>query len=433
MFILATVGLSACDLNEVATAPTVEAPTTRSEYYEQPQFRAFSGTLSSRRQHNTARIGQHTLGDFSFSHDNGPINGLKLWGVILENGDVVSTEQLDIIEHHGSQGALVITNSYNDILFEPEHFTNSRWWFTLERTIEDPREFPNAEPELQTWLLPISLVDVKQVDLLPTNDSKYIYTYTFLVDRSYWEAYLSDIRSYGDCDFYDSECLRSTDCSLTEVSCRTLAITEAEEHGDQDLLQEQLLACETKYSQCMDRPIDSDPFLCDQDVHDDGDLVYHGNVIEFPTIPESGYLNPVKGFQAVFYEDIEVNYTTGEIHNEQDRVHLGCLSGATGKAATWGYPAASGLDKMEAATRVIRADYCADGTSHTVDGTPLYMGDDNFSLPANSGQNPHKWEADWNFDGARRVYHTRDGSDPGNYDNCLSTSWNLFALTDLAP
>jgi hypothetical protein len=67
-----------------------------------------------------------------------------------------------------------------------------------------------------------------------------------------------------------------------------------------------------------------------------------------------------------------------------------CASGVAAKCTTWGYPATvtvrgdtlhgdykavNGPDLILACTRMARADYCASGKPHTVDGTPIHLYD----------------------------------------------------------
>lgn len=101
--------------------------------------------------------------------------------------------------------------------------------------------------------------------------------------------------------------------------------------------------------------------------------------------PEQGPDGSWNAFQgryaAVLYGGVKVN-TLGDVDADLSSIYLGCVSGSIGKAALWGYPSwvssyqgLSGLQQVEAVSRAIRADYCADGTSHTVDGTPIQIRD----------------------------------------------------------
>ncbi len=53
--------------------------------------------------------------------------------------------------------------------------------------------------------------------------------------------------------------------------------------------------------------------------------------------------------------------------------------------------------RHQACTRMMRADYCGDGTSHTVDGTPVNFYDD---ITLRNDNLPWDFEAEWDEDGA---------------------------------
>jgi hypothetical protein len=79
---------------------------------------------------------------------------------------------------------------------------------------------------------------------------------------------------------------------------------------------------------------------------------------------------------AVPIKDITVDIDTGVLSPRANTLYLACTSGALGKAVTWGYrPWERSLDDYEAAVRMVRADYCYDGTSWTVPGTPIAIRD----------------------------------------------------------
>lgn len=89
----------------------------------------------------------------------------------------------------------------------------------------------------------------------------------------------------------------------------------------------------------------------------------------------------VGGARTVIYGDIVVDHATGDIDARADTLYFGCISGAVGKAALWGYapdsptkPSVS-LPAFETATRMVRADACADGTSLTDVGNEVTMRD----------------------------------------------------------
>jgi hypothetical protein len=95
------------------------------------------------------------------------------------------------------------------------------------------------------------------------------------------------------------------------------------------------------------------------------------------------------------------------------RFALSCTSGAVGKCVRMGYRpwgrAADGTPLLEhhrACVRMLRADYCGDGGSHTRDGTRVDVYDRlGLQVPANvPGM---RFEAAWSADGATCVARTR--------------------------
>jgi hypothetical protein len=79
---------------------------------------------------------------------------------------------------------------------------------------------------------------------------------------------------------------------------------------------------------------------------------------------------------AILFTDLDVDASTGTHLERPDTIYFGCISGAVGKAAMWGYgPSATGPDVHQTATRVVRADYCGDGQTHTTQGTGLQLRD----------------------------------------------------------
>ncbi|MCB9569207.1 MAG: hypothetical protein H6710_18670 [Myxococcales bacterium] len=80
-------------------------------------------------------------------------------------------------------------------------------------------------------------------------------------------------------------------------------------------------------------------------------------------------------------------FTHGDIDHRDDTLYIACHSGAVGKAPhVWNYVHHDLGDKAyETAVRVIRADYCNDGTSFTQEGQQLLTDDDK---AYNSAYNP---------------------------------------------
>ena len=105
------------------------------------------------------------------------------------------------------------------------------------------------------------------------------------------------------------------------------------------------------------------------------------------------------GPKSVVLENLTVDTTTGMITEREGTLYIACVSGAVGKAVTWGYkPWDIGLTDFTTAVRVVRADYCGDGDSWTIPGTPIQIQDvwsyHGFFNPAG------KTEAIWGDQGA---------------------------------
>jgi hypothetical protein len=114
--------------------------------------------------------------------------------------------------------------------------------------------------------------------------------------------------------------------------------------------------------------------------------------------------------------------TTGIWDSHANRVEsstlftFGCTSGAVGKCYRWGYrPWLTGYGDMAAThwacTRLARADYCGDGSSHTHDGTEINVWD---NLPSPGPIQAHGstplgmlFEAGWDTGGAVCFSHAR--------------------------
>jgi hypothetical protein len=92
---------------------------------------------------------------------------------------------------------------------------------------------------------------------------------------------------------------------------------------------------------------------------------------------------------------------------------LTCTSGVIGKCVRMGYkPWAATANGMplwayhQACTRLLRADYCGDGTGHTRDGTPVNIGD-RLGLQTFDPASAMSFEAAWGADGAVCVHRVR--------------------------
>ncbi len=106
-------------------------------------------------------------------------------------------------------------------------------------------------------------------------------------------------------------------------------------------------------------------------------------------------------YEAALYSDISVDPVTAEVTERPHTLYIGCLSGAMGKASVrWGYwPFELGAERFTAVIRMLRADFCGDGTSWTSPGQILQVRD-HFGV-SNTFANPYQnTEAVWNAEGA---------------------------------
>jgi hypothetical protein len=136
-----------------------------------------------------------------------------------------------------------------------------------------------------------------------------------------------------------------------------------------------------------------------------------GEDISLPSIPVDGYWNYEQGVPG---GGAKIESTT--------RFTFACPQiGAIGKCVDAGYePWAAGVDgapldaEHEACVRVMRADYCGDGTPHTVNGTLINIYD---SAGVQDDSEPWGLEAEWDGDGARCITsHVRQAQPIGCID-----------------
>jgi len=102
-------------------------------------------------------------------------------------------------------------------------------------------------------------------------------------------------------------------------------------------------------------------------------------------------------------------------------VTFACQGAALAKCADWGYLPWADLeglslkDMHQACTRMVRADYCGDGSAHTVDGTLIHVLDE-LGIQEDDDGLDYGIEAEWGPDGATclNVENTRlDGVEIG--------------------
>ena len=122
-------------------------------------------------------------------------------------------------------------------------------------------------------------------------------------------------------------------------------------------------------------------------------------------------------------------------HVNSNAFTIGCVNAAIGKCVLWGYRpwdsktecngsscrSQSLVNWQQACTRMVRADYCGDGVSHTRNGTTINVWD---ALGIQTeADTDWELEAEWAIDGAHCINHTRwSTADPNTTDG----------LTDLA-
>ncbi len=88
-----------------------------------------------------------------------------------------------------------------------------------------------------------------------------------------------------------------------------------------------------------------------------------------------------------------------------DAVTLACRGAALAKCVEFGYRPWASVDGVslrdhhQACTRMVRADYCGDGTPHTTDGTPLHVLD-LLGIQTEDPAVDYEVEAEWGPDGA---------------------------------
>lgn len=118
--------------------------------------------------------------------------------------------------------------------------------------------------------------------------------------------------------------------------------------------------------------------------------------------------DPDGDISVVPMRNLHVDDITGDVTTRSDTLYLACTSGAVGKAAVWGYKSwnLSPAD-FEVAVRMVRADYCYDGTSWTTPSAPIEIKD---RWGINDHLNPtNPTEAVWGKDFLRCLATPRGG------------------------
>ena len=102
----------------------------------------------------------------------------------------------------------------------------------------------------------------------------------------------------------------------------------------------------------------------------------------------------------------------GTYQGNENQITFSCLSGALAKCVRLGYKpwqtvkGRSLQDYHQACIRMIRADYCGDGTAHTRDGTQIDIYD-RLGIQKRNVVSGMSFEAAWGSDGAQSIRRTR--------------------------
>ncbi|MCY1056627.1 ADYC domain-containing protein [Nannocystis sp. SCPEA4] len=91
--------------------------------------------------------------------------------------------------------------------------------------------------------------------------------------------------------------------------------------------------------------------------------------------------------------------TGSQVTGTSDLVTLACVDAAIGKCAEWGYYPWAVPEYHQACTRMVRADYCGDGVSHTIDGVAIHVLDE-IGIEEVDPNAVYTIEAEWGPEGA---------------------------------
>jgi hypothetical protein len=117
--------------------------------------------------------------------------------------------------------------------------------------------------------------------------------------------------------------------------------------------------------------------------------------------------------------------TTGAWTDDGNDISWACRHASVAKCVEFGYKSWLGYGAHHhACVRMLRADYCGDGTPHTITGTPIDLYDD-----VGIQTDDESWgvDAEWMPDGALCVNHYRGGVAPPCYAAKYSASCGSFA------
>lgn len=137
------------------------------------------------------------------------------------------------------------------------------------------------------------------------------------------------------------------------------------------------------------------------------ELEYQSAITEGAWLPTCVKDGETDEYTAILFGDLRVDPHDGSMSDAPGTLYFGCVSGAVGKAVMWGYaPWVYGSQLHQTATRMVRADYCGDGTSYTQPGNGLQLqdtlGEWTFADPSEAT------EAVWLADGVACLGKPRD-------------------------
>jgi hypothetical protein len=119
------------------------------------------------------------------------------------------------------------------------------------------------------------------------------------------------------------------------------------------------------------------------------------------------------------------NVQTGAWSDSSEAFSFACRHASVAKCVEFGYKTWLGFaDHHHACVRMLRADYCGDGTPHTITGTPINLYDN-----AGVQVDTETWpvDAEWTPDGALCVNHNRGGVEPPCYAEKYSATCGSFS------
>jgi hypothetical protein len=119
------------------------------------------------------------------------------------------------------------------------------------------------------------------------------------------------------------------------------------------------------------------------------------------------------------------NPATGAWSDSSQLFSFACRRASVAKCVELGYKSWLGYeDHHHACVRMLRADYCGDGVSHTVTGTPINLYD---SAGVQSDTESWPVDAEWGPDGALCVNHVRGAGEPSCYQQKYDPGCGSFS------